>query len=504
MHTPEAPALRSCLAASALALVWASGGAGAALAADPSPGFRYWDPEDTASVPKTLSLTGLYATAPGKDAPLIAAARPFDLNTPAWSDGAKKKRWVILKPGSSIGFREKDDYWDYPDSVVFVKQFDIDTLAGDTASRVPWETRFLVNKKVQSQDNGPVTDLWYGFSYKWRSDRQDADLVDLARGRNDSIRTWPEGTGAGKVARMKRWHFPSIYECQRCHVPHQGETLHGRSVLGFFTAQLNRPDADSAGWNQLDRFFAEGVLRGQRPFDWDYSPRWRGLGDTAAGLDLRARSYLAANCSNCHGDRGQALGAEARSGVNFDFHEMVPRMEFRDHRFKYARGLDTVPPLFYSKTDPANPMQSDTLRIVPALAVPGYPQKSLVVSRQKARSTPGSFDMDQNQMPPLGTLEVDREAVALLEEWVRRMPQPVIGLHGIAPRAERGIRLQGRMLSLDPKTGSGREAPSMASLDGRRVALRRIAPGVYELPAGLPKGLYLIRSGADRVLRYLF
>ncbi len=246
-----------------------------ARAADPDPapsGFRYWDPADTAAAPRLLSATGLYASAPGKDAKLVPEARYYEVNSPQWSDAAGKKRWVLLKPGKQIGFREMDDYWDYPDSAVFVQEFAIDTIGGEQKSRVLWETRILVNKKVPTDEQGKVMDRWYGFSYKWRPDQQDADLVDMRRGANESIRVWPEGTGDGKAAVMKRWHFPSIYECERCHQTTQPGNLHGRAVAGFFTAQLNRETPDSAGMNQLDWLFAKGVLAGKKPYGWEYSP----------------------------------------------------------------------------------------------------------------------------------------------------------------------------------------------------------------------------------------
>lgn len=44
----------------------------------------------------------------------------------------------------------------------------------------------------------------------------------------------------------------------------------------------------------------------------------------------------------------------------------------------------------------------------------------------------------------------------------------------------------------------------MASLDGRRIPLRRLGPGLHEAPGGLPKGLYLIRAGGGaQVIRIL-
>jgi hypothetical protein len=468
------------------------------------PGFRYWDPADTTAVPRVLSATGLYAIAPGKDAKLVPEARYYEVNAPFWSDDAKKKRWVLLKPGRQIGFREKDDYWDYPDSAVFVKEFAIDTVPGDAKSRVLWETRILVNRKDTIDPNGATMDRWYGFSYRWREDQKDADLVNLRMGMDDSIRIWPEGTGAGKMSAMKKWHFPNIYSCVHCHRTDSSGTSHGRSVLGFFTAQLNRPDPDSAGMNQLDGLFAKGVLKGTRPFAWEYAPRWRGLDDGTASLDVRARSYIAANCSGCHGARGVEVGATMGIYLNYDFHEMVPRMEFRNCAMTWPWGLDTVAPVFYPKNAPDNPQHLDTLRIEPALVVPGYPEKSVLLFRQKVRNTrPGNYDADRNQMPPGGSYEPDGAAIALMEKWIREMPSPVVALRAARPASANDARLEDRRLILSVGFAPGNVEVTLSALDGRRVEVRRLAAGVYAIPPGLPKGLYLIRAGSRSALRYL-
>lgn len=96
---------------------------------------------------------------------MIPEAHYFEVNSPLWSDGSSKKRWVILKAGTSIGYRELDDYWDYPDGAVFVKEFAIDTVAGDSATRVVWETRFLINKKERlDPGSSRLTDRWHGIA----------------------------------------------------------------------------------------------------------------------------------------------------------------------------------------------------------------------------------------------------------------------------------------------------------------------------------------------------
>ncbi len=414
-------AARALRALAILAAV-AALGARAGVAALPS-GFKYWDPQDTAAIPKTLTETGLYQGAPGKNAPLIGQAKYYEVNTPLWSDDAKKKRWVIVKPGKAIGFRVDDDYWAYPDSTVFVKEFAIDTVPGDTNTRVLWETRILYLKKQIWDSTGgriTLTDKWYGYSYKWDANQKEARLLPMG-GKDDQIRFYPDGPG--KAPRMKKWTFPDRYQCDRCHLSSQMDTVHGRSVLGFFTAQLNRPAPKAPAMNQLDWLISQGVLAGVKPATWDAAPRWRALEDSAftsdkwTSLNVRARSYIGANCSGCHGNRGGALGAYNSTDFNYDYFDMASKIEFRNHWVGWGHGVDANAPEFWPLTDTLNnPLRKDSLVIDAKLIIPGYPSKSVLLQRQKNRNTAPDDFGGADQMPPLATFEVNPDAIALLEK----------------------------------------------------------------------------------------
>ncbi|MBW8886839.1 MAG: hypothetical protein JF616_03685 [Fibrobacteres bacterium] len=508
---PAALALRALVLLSAMTALAAR----ATVAASPA-GFRYWNPEDTATIPKTLTATGLYPGAPGKNAALIGQAKYYEVNTPLWSDDAKKKRWVIVKPGKTIGFRVDDDYWSYPDSTVFVKEFAIDTVPGDTNTRVLWETRILyLKKQIWDSTDGHITltDKWYGYSYKWDANQKEARLLPPG-GSDDQIRFYPDGLG--KASRMKKWSFPSRYVCDRCHLSNQSDTVHGRSVLGFFTAQLNRPAPKVPAMNQLDWLISQGVLNGVKPATWETAPRWRGLEDSAftsdkwKSLDVRARSYIGANCSGCHGTRGGWLGAYNSTELNYDYFNMTPHIEFRDHWVGSDHGVDTIAPEFWPVTDTLhNPLRKDSLVIAAKLIIAGYPSKSVLLQRQKTRNTvPGDFG-GVDQMPPVATFEVNPAAIALLEKWILAMPPlPVppaeaIRPHGALP-AGYAVRLQGRRLEVAIGPGKGSAEVGLISRDGRRISLRRLGEGLYELPAGLGRGVYFIRVGDRSYVRYLF
>lgn len=464
--------------------------------------FNYWDVADTAKTPRTLSATGVYADI--RAGRLVAEAKPFEVNSPLWSDGSHKKRWVLLKPGRSIAFREHDDYWGYPDSAVFIKQFAIDTVPGDTASRKRWETRLLINKREIIDDaTGALMDRWYGFSYKWNAAGTEANLVGFVDV-NDSIRVFPQGRG--KPAVMKKWTFPAA-RCDACHVSQQSDGLRTRSVLGFFTAQLNRPSAANPSQNQLDVLFAQGVLQGSKPASWTASPRWRAIDDSSASINVRARSYLAANCSGCHGKRANDFRVTAQCYINFDYQSMKDSLfEFR-HGTAGSHGQEDSLPMYYPKSDLGNnPLGLDSLYIATELVVPGYPQKSAILVRQRARNTaPGEFQAPRAQMPPYGTFEVNEPAMALIAQWIRTLP--AIAAPGALALANHGVRrqgvpiLKGRNLVLPEGLGTG--SVSMLGLDGRALALKRQGKGRYGVPADAPRGLYFIRVGNRSFRQYL-
>ena len=200
-----------------------------------------------------------------------------------------------------------DSAYGFPKGAVFAKTFLLDTIPGDPSSRIFWETRLL----VKAEHDGPAEKKWYGFSYRWTRDQSDGLLVDPETGL-DTVLTLrrPDGSVLGE----KKWNFPSQNACWRCHLPR------GRQVLGFFTAQLNRPLPEDGSRNQLQALALAGYFgKGTLP-DFQRSHRWVPLEDASLPVEERARSYLASNCSFCHGLEGfRALGAFMSALHDFDW-----------------------------------------------------------------------------------------------------------------------------------------------------------------------------------------
>jgi hypothetical protein len=386
-----------------------------------SAAFRYFDPTKPSEIPRLLSQTGFYADIANRTPD--TAAKAYTVNSPLWSDGSVKKRWVILRPGKKIAWADDTDFFAYPDSTVFVKAFLHARAPGDT---IYWETRFLVKKA----DSAEGAQNWWGFSYRWNAAQTDAELVDPGTGAN-AVLSVKDNQGR---TTYKKWRFPAQVDCNQCHqvtsgvrATAKGPVLQGRGVMGFYPAQLKRPTQNGAS-NQVLDLFAAGVFSGARPNAASLARRFigmaepidPGLGDAQrrAVVDNMARSYLAANCSGCHGDRSARIGATAaRIPPNFDYFDLrqhdVPFSDIKSvgllsdtasytdslspllgrNKYKWlvtAWGLSSDPN-WNLALPPGNPdtMSTNEIYVDPATKK-GFPALSYGLFRQWSRATPAA------------------------------------------------------------------------------------------------------------------
>jgi uncharacterized repeat protein (TIGR03806 family) len=323
-------------------------------------------------LPALLSQTGVFT-----DVATLQPADfliPYNVNSPLWSDGAVKLRWMALPKDAKIDFSRNGE-WQFPDGTVFVKNFSLPVDDTDPKILHRLETRLLIR-----DTNGAV----YGASYKWRADNSDADLV--TSGTNETITI---KTAAG--SRTQKWFFPGRQDCLTCHTAVSG------GVLGVKTRQLNGdfkyPDGISDNqlrvWNHLGLF--------KRPINEKeifLMPRLVSMSDTHASLNMRIRSYLDANCSQCH----RPGGAEA----------------FFDARFDTPLKLQNI-----INGPVGNQMGITGARVV----VPGNTNKSMLFRRISI--------LGENQMPPIARNVVDTNAVAAFAKWISSQPIQAAALpHG--------------------------------------------------------------------------
>ena len=314
------------------------------------------------AAPRHLSETGLYAHGGGFR--VAAANLPFSPQYPLWSDGAAKARWIFLPAGRTVDARDPD-FWMFPVGTKFWKEF---TFHGRKV-----ETRLIWHSAPAS---------WVFASYAWRPDGSDADLVG------------PEGLpGAAEVAPGRFHSIPSLQDCASCHDNPKGP------VLGFTALQLSTdrdPGAPHAeplepGQATLRTLAERRLLSPLHPKFLDEPPRIR-------AADARTRAvlgYLSANCGVCH------QGGNTIPGVHLDLRQPW-------------RILGEPPGLRSTLAQPtrtAVPGQ-DTRAIAP-----GAPEASLVLHRMGTRDPLA-------QMPPLATVLVDEDAVALIRAWIADMAPP--------------------------------------------------------------------------------
>ena len=238
--------------------------------------------------PATLAETGCYADVAGHQ--LAPQLVPFDINSPLWSDGALKRRFLLIPDGESIGWTDTGALT-MPVGTLLVKEFWLERVAEDPASRFPVETRFLVKRC----EEGECLEPWQGFSYRWRADGSEADL--LVPGSVDERTVWTVTNAAGNE--VEHTHiYPARLNCTRCHNAPAGR------VLGLQAVQLDRP-ASYGGViaNQLDTLSALGILTGgSSGVDLVRLPSSL---DPSFDAEDRSRAYYHTNCANCHRPGGE-------------------------------------------------------------------------------------------------------------------------------------------------------------------------------------------------------
>ncbi len=314
-------------------------------------------------LPKRLSQTGLAGPRPGGSEVLHGpAVRLFSPQYPLWTDGAAKRRWVYLPPGTAID-ASNPDHWNFPDGTKFWKEF---SFGGRKV-----ETRLLWKR------NGE----WTFATYVWNDAQTDAELAPA-----DGLWT------AAEVAPGKRHRIPSLVDCRACHVAGRVE------VLGFTALQLS-DDRDPAAIHgeplTADMITLRALIADNRlanaPAVWSQtSPRINAPdGETRAIL-----GYLSTNCGSCHN------AVSELAALNFD-------VKASSSPAPCAAALATTFDRPGKWTIPASPEHSRRI-------APGQPDLSAVLARMKSRRP-------VSQMPPLGTAVADADAVARLTRWIAQV-----------------------------------------------------------------------------------
>jgi uncharacterized repeat protein (TIGR03806 family) len=222
-------------------------------------------------------------------------------------------------------------------------------------------TRLVETRLLMRHTDGE----WAGYTYEWNAGGTDATRVI-----------------GGKTVTVdgRTWLFPSEAECLACHTEAAGRSL------SIELAQLNGPltyPQTGRTANQVVTLNAVGMFSPpvtNPPSELPWMPDPFG---TDGSLADRARAYLHTNCSQCHRPNG---------GTPTDL----------DLRYTTAlAGMNAC-----DREPEAGNLGLSDARII----APGAAKRSVLPARADRR--------DAHGMPPLGSVLVDTDGVALLQQWI--------------------------------------------------------------------------------------
>ena len=343
-------------------------------------------PPANRSFPRRLSETGLFA----RTQPLTPARGtvPYTIVAPMWNDHATAE-WLLGVPGQEAIATQggvgniAGGTWFFPSNTVTARTLALEMKSGEPASVRRIETQLL-------HWDGQA---WNPYSYRWRADQADADLV-APEGASEMFTVIDSQAPGGR--RETPWRFMGRSECLRCHNVWAGETL---TLNGL---QLGTPDSPQS---ELRRLAALGLITlPKRPGKLSalVNPH-----DAAAPLADRARSWLHVNCATCHRFGG---GGNVTARFNYE----LPLKEFR--------ALD------------ARPMRGDFDLDGSRIIAPGDPDRSALYYRI---STEGA-----GHMPHIGSRLVDRQGARLIRDWIGSLPAPKPAANISGPAAGAGSPAQ--------------------------------------------------------------
>jgi len=314
-----------------------------------------------AGLPRLLRDTGLYEAGPAlRVREGIASYSP---QYPLWSDGAGKRRWLYLPPGTSID-ASRPDAWQFPRGTRLWKEF--------AHEGRPVETRYIERGKDGE---------WRFAAYVWNEEGTDAVLAPARGIAALPVAAAPEG----------RYAIPSRTDCLACH----GSTT--VPVLGATALQLS-PDRDPLapgghalrpGESDLRALVARGWVRGLPRALIENPPRIPAADPVARA----ALGYLHGNCAHCHNTTASRVPLQ-----------LTLAQRGRDSALALAQVLRST----IAAPSRYRPAGSDGDALV---VTPGQPAHSVLATRMQSRNP-------QVRMPPLGTRIPDTDGLALIERWI--------------------------------------------------------------------------------------
>ena len=208
-------------------------------------------------LPRTLEEYGFFVDAAAQIPTL--GVHPYRLNTPLYSDGAEKLRFIYVPTGERIT-ADGEGVLQFPVGSALIKTF----AFGDGGNRKLIETRVLLHR----------VDGWVALPYRWNEEQTEARLAVAG------ARIAVTGTDGEEIS----YKIPNKNQCKECH------SLNDVVMpIGPKTGNL------SADW--LTGMGIAYQYAGTMPV-WEER-------DGAPVADA-ARAYLDVNCAHCHRPGGMA------------------------------------------------------------------------------------------------------------------------------------------------------------------------------------------------------
>lgn len=324
-------------------------------------------PDSDPAFPQLLSQTSCYANLSHQT--VADGWIPYDLNSPLWSDGAAKRRFLAIPDNTTIGYTDTEA-WELPVGTMLAKEFWLQREPSDPTTRYIVETRLLIKRC----EPGSCRASWQGYSYQWNSTADEATL--LTNNQDTVLVDWPIAGG------MHKHSYPGRDECTRCHA------LSAGGALGPRTQQLNRNHRyGDVVDNQLRALFHAGLFGATPPpADFNSLTRLPTPADPSYDLNARVRGYFDANCSHCHSP--------------------TSRWPVIDLRY------DAM-----ARADDGSGMTGNICNMI----VLGSAEASILYVKLKAvpGAVPEGFPGDT--MPPIGRLLPDDAQLPRIKTWIERM-----------------------------------------------------------------------------------
>lgn len=275
-----------------------------------------------------------------------------------------------MPPGVHATYDGDGNILNFPVGTVLIKNFYYNTIQPGNTTKII-ETRMMILKSTG----------WIFVEYIWNDAQTDADLQVGDDFENGSVQTFTF-LKPNNAPVTETYRIPSESECHACHKINEV-----RFPIGVKPQNLNHNYSFADGSKNILQKMKEIGYLDSYPSTIVSTIDYH---DTSQSLDLRARSYLDANCSHCHRDLGRCYYMPIRLGFG-----------------------QTTDPTNLGICVVANEEISPTLQ---RIITPGNHNKSILHYRL-------SINDESMRMPLLGRTIVHDEGLSLLEQWIDSMTQ---------------------------------------------------------------------------------